>query len=99
MATEEMEYIGSGFPQRKKKSGEHQLLKLLVKFTEGLALKKQAALPLHEALIAPKIKAKPKPKSRLLWVKDRYCANRDKDGGMLPERGSGVRMALVPRRV
>ena len=31
----EMDYIRCGFPQRKKKTGEQQFLKLLMKFAEG----------------------------------------------------------------
>jgi hypothetical protein len=38
---EGMQYIRCGFPQRKKRSGEQQLLKLLLKFSDNLEQKRQ----------------------------------------------------------
>ena len=84
-----MQYMTRGFPKRKQKSGEQQLLKLLMKF-QGANLPSlsrevspPSKTPLFEGEVAekgqrmmPKLKSRP----RYNWIKDRYCANRDKEG-------------------
>lgn len=84
-------FITQDFPQRKIKTNEHQLFKYLSKLqdnqlqrfkTEHLEIKTHKASKGSEdyKLFKPHLKLKMSPS----WVKHRYCANRDRDNGMLP---------------
>ena len=80
----EVEHVCSAFPKRKQKSGEQQLLKLLMKFNRHPS---QDLSPSHrktplfdlrsesKCAMIPKLKTR----TRYNWSKDRYCANRDKE--------------------
>ena len=79
----EMDYVRSGFPLRKKKTGEQQFLKLLLKFADNPNGSKKEGKPLFEHSSRDKFE-KPKLKMRTTfhWSKQRYCINRDKDNGV-----------------
>jgi hypothetical protein len=87
---EELDYIRMAFPSRRKKTGEQQLLKLLLKFSgETRREEKPRIMPQKKAgrdqdgvgRDRPRLRAQ----TRLHWVKERYCVNRDREKGFFPE--------------
>ena len=78
-----MDYVRSGFPPRRKKTGEQQFLKLLLKFADNPNGAKKNGMPLFEESNKEKME-RPKLKMRTTfnWTKHRYCINRDKDNGI-----------------
>ena len=76
-------HVVNAFPKRKQKSGEQQLLKLLMKFNRHPSQDMSPParkVPLFDmgpdtkSAMIPKLKAR----TRYNWSKERYCANRDK---------------------
>ena len=82
-----MSYVRSGFPQRKKKTGEQQYLKLLLKLTDISRQTSrnnlvQQILSSNDSENRKSFGPRLKMKNNLKWAKTRYCVNRDKEIGM-----------------
>ena len=79
----EMDYIRSSFPLRKKKTGEQQFLKLLLKFANDGQTRREGSPLFSEDKCQPKAdRPKIKMRTTFNWTKRRYCVNRDKEKGM-----------------